>query len=77
MKTMSRDPILEELRLAREQLLEEAGGTLDALVAKLKQDERLSSRKFIDLKRPPQADLCQSGATCSDSTELTHEDRGA
>ena len=64
----------------REQLLEEAGGTLDGLVAKLQHDERLSNRKFIDLKRPPQANLCQSGATCSDSTELireAREERGA
>ncbi len=77
---MKVDPILDELRQTREQLLAEAGGTLDALVAKLQRDERSSGRKFIDLKRPPQANLCQSGPTCSDSTELiqeAREERGA
>jgi hypothetical protein len=47
---MSKNPILEELRETREELLAEAGGTLAALVAKLQEDERKSGRRVLDEK---------------------------
>ena len=43
---MRNDPIVEEVRAAREALLEESGGTLDTLVAYLRrtQGKRASTR---------------------------------
>ena len=43
---MRKDPIVEEVRAARQALLQESGGTLDALVACLlrKQRKRPSTR---------------------------------
>lgn len=43
---MRKDPIVEEVRAAREALLAESGGTLDTLVAYLrrKQGKRASTR---------------------------------
>ena len=43
---MRKDPIVEEVRAAREALLKESGGTLDTLVAYLrrKQGKRASTR---------------------------------
>ena len=47
---MPKNPILDELRETREDLLAEAGGTLAALVAKLQEDERKSGRQILDEK---------------------------
>lgn len=43
---MPRNPILEELRQIREQLLADAGGTLKQLVAAIQEEERRSDRPF-------------------------------
>jgi len=45
---MPKNPILDELRETREELLAEAGGTLTALVARLQEDERTSGRQILD-----------------------------
>lgn len=47
---MPKNPILDELRETREELLAEAGGTLAGLVAKLQEDERRSGRRVLDKK---------------------------
>lgn len=47
---MPKNPILDELRETREELLAEAGGTLAALVAKLQEDERTLGRRVLDEK---------------------------
>lgn len=41
---MAKNPILDELHSIREQLLDAAGGTLDALVDRLQAEEQLSDR---------------------------------
>jgi len=43
---MTKNPILDELHKTRERLLAEAGGTMEGLVARLQQDERLSGREI-------------------------------
>ncbi len=52
------NPILEELRETREELLAAAGGTLAGLVAQLQEDQRKSERPVLDpseLRRKRQA----------------------
>jgi hypothetical protein len=44
MTTMTKNPILDELHAVREQLLAYAGGSLDALVARLQAKEQKSDR---------------------------------
>lgn len=41
------NPILDELRQTREQLLADAGGTLEGLVKKLQKDQAASGRVII------------------------------
>ena len=41
---MTENPILDELHMVREQLLADAGGTLDALVDRLQAEEQASDR---------------------------------
>ena len=41
------DPILAELHATREKMLAEAGGTLEGLMAKLREDQAKSGRKII------------------------------
>ena len=41
---MAKNPILNELHAVREQLLADAGGTLDALVDRLQAEEQQSNR---------------------------------
>ena len=41
---MDKNPILDELHAVREQLLADAGGTLDALVDRLQTEEQKSDR---------------------------------
>ncbi len=48
---MARDEIVEEVRAIRKRLLEEAGGTLEGLIAKIKEEEAKSGRKLVSL--PP------------------------
>ena len=48
---MSKNPILDELHSIREQLLADAGGTLDALVDRLQAEEQLSDRPRYQSKR--------------------------
>lgn len=44
---MTKNAILEDLHKTREKLLNDAGGTLEGLVAQLQRDERLSGREFV------------------------------
>lgn len=44
---MDRDPIVEEVRWAREQLLDQAGGDLDRLVYMLPQSEATGERPVV------------------------------
>lgn len=46
-----KDPILEDLHRTRERLLEESGGTLASLVAKLERDQVKSGRELRDARR--------------------------
>lgn len=46
-----KDPILEELHRTRERLLEESGGTLATLVARLERDQVESGRELRDARR--------------------------
>ena len=48
---MSKNPILEELHAVREQLLADAGGTLDALVDRLQAEEQDSDRPRFTPRR--------------------------
>ena len=41
---MTKNPILDELHAIREKLLDDAGGTLDALVDRLQAEEQKSNR---------------------------------
>ncbi len=41
---MTKNPILDELHAVRKKLLDDAGGTLDALVDRLQAEERQSNR---------------------------------
>ncbi len=45
------NPILDEIRKTREQLLAEAGGTLTGLVAKLQEEESKSGHEILDPKK--------------------------
>jgi hypothetical protein len=47
---MTPNPILDELRKTREELLNKAGGTLAGLVAQLQEDQRASGRTILDVK---------------------------
>jgi len=48
---MAKNPILDELHAAREQLLADAGGTLDGLVDRLQAEERTSNRPQYKSRR--------------------------
>jgi len=48
---MTKNPILDELRAVREQLLTDAGGTLDALVDQLQAEEQNSNRPRFKTRR--------------------------
>jgi hypothetical protein len=54
MMTMTKNPILDELYAIREQLLDSAGGTLDALVDRLQAEERDSDRPRYQARRTRQ-----------------------
>ena len=46
-----KDPILDELHRTRERLLEDSGGSLTALVARLERDQVNSGRELRDARR--------------------------
>ena len=48
---MTKNPILDELHAVREQLLADAGGTLDALVDRLQTEEKQSNRPRYKARR--------------------------
>jgi len=48
---MARDEIVEEVRAIRKRLLEEAGGTLEGLVAKIREEEAKRGAQLVSL--PP------------------------
>ena len=48
---MTKNPILDELRSVREELLAEAGGTLEGLVAKIQADQESSGRTVRKSRR--------------------------
>jgi hypothetical protein len=59
---MTRNPILDELHAVREQLLADAGGTLDALVDRLQAEEQESDRpRFKPRRTIPSTGAAKSG----------------
>lgn len=52
---MKNNPILDELHETRQQLLKEAGGTLDALVDRLQTEEAQSDRPRFQPRQTTQA----------------------
>ncbi|MDB5389119.1 MAG: hypothetical protein JWM11_4765 [Planctomycetaceae bacterium] len=61
---MTRNPILDELRRTREELLANAGGTMAGLVAQLQRDEQQSGRqvlKPVDLPRNRKKECAAAG----------------
>ena len=48
---MTKNPILDELQTIREQLLADAGGTVDALVDRLQSHEKQSDRLRYSTRR--------------------------
>lgn len=60
---MTKNPILDELRAIREQLLADAGGTLDALVDRLQAEELESDRPHF---RPRQTKECTGAANAGE-----------
>src|SRR5436309_2571216 len=73
--TMPQNPILEELRKTREELLANSGGTMAGLVARLQDDERKSGREVLDLSdlhRKRRTNRCTGAAKSGDSTDECH-----
>ena len=68
---MTKNPILDELHAVREQLLADAGGTLDALVDRLQAEERESDRPRLKALRTKR---CTGAAK---STEVDVENRSS
>ncbi len=66
---MTKNPILDELRKVREQLLADAGGTLDGLVDRLQSTEKQSDRPRF---RPRRTNGC-TGATKSSVLAADHQ----
>lgn len=52
---MSDDPIVAEVRAQRDQLVEAAGGTVEALVRLLREREAAAGRTAVTLPREPVA----------------------
>jgi hypothetical protein len=69
--TMNKNPILDELHAVREQLLADAGGTLDALVDRLQAEEQESDRPRFNPRRTNQ---CTGAAKTG---ELAMEDHSS
>jgi len=51
MRAAEEDPIVTEVRAARQRLVDEAGGDLDRLIAMLRQMEERETRPIVS--RPP------------------------
>ena len=64
---MTKNPILDELHAVREQLLKDAGGTLDALVDRLQAEEKQSDRPRYK-KRPTKGLPAAGDSAASDGT---------
>jgi hypothetical protein len=60
---MAKNPILDELHAVREQLLADAGGTLDALVDRLQAEELTSDRPRF---KPRRTSRCTGAAKSSE-----------
>ena len=56
---MSNNPILDDLHATRRKLLEESGGTLAGLVARLQAEQELSGRTILKTR---QTNLCNAAA---------------
>ena len=69
--TMNKNPILDELHAVREQLLADAGGTLDALVDRLQAEEQESDRPRF---KPRRTNRCTGAAK---SAELPAENQSS
>ena len=63
---ITKNPILDDLHTVREQLLAEAGGTLDALVDRLQAEEQQSDRPRFKSRRTKRC----TGAAKSSELEL-------
>ncbi len=63
---ITKNPILDDLHTVREQLLAEAGGTLDALVDRLQAEEQQSDRPRFKSRRTKRC----TGAANSGELEL-------
>jgi len=61
---MTTNPILDELHETRRRLLEEAGGTLEGLVAGLQRRQRESGREIVETRRTTR---CTEAARSSES----------
>jgi hypothetical protein len=59
MMTMNKNPILDELHAVREQLLADAGGTLDALVDRLQAEEQESDQTAAAERRRSSINRCR------------------
>ena len=73
--TMTKNPILDELRAAREKLLDDAGGDLDRLVAGIRHRQARSGRKVVsgrvpDSRRTEQSAEDADGAVPNGKTSL-------
>jgi len=66
---MTKNPILDELHAIREQLLEDAGGTLDALVDRIQADEQRSNRPRFKSQRTSRC----TGAAKSGEIEVDNQ----
>ena len=59
---MTKNPILDELHSVREQLLADAGGTLDGLVDRLQAEEQQSGRPQYKARRTEDGAEAADGA---------------
>ncbi len=65
---MTTNPILDELHAVREQLLTEAGGTLEGLVARIQADQKASGRTIRKSRRTIRCtEAAKSGDSAIDS----------
>jgi len=73
---MTKNPILDELHAVRERLLNEAGGTLDALVDRLQAEEQRSDRPRYKTRRTIRCTgAAQSGELAVDNESSPPGDR--
>ena len=65
---MTKNPILDELHSVRERLLDDAGGTLDALVDRLQAEERRSDRARYNRRTKDCTEAADSAAGDGESS---------